>query len=123
MSLNAKGGSKVSVLLFIMVATVAIYIAIKIVPPYQEYYAMEDEVSTQLRMSTINSDEVILDDLYAKAQELELPVAKEDISLVHEEDGSIMFSMAWVREVDFRYGIKREFPFSIDFTTKAKNKE
>ncbi len=113
-----EGGSKITVLLYIIVAIVLIYAGIKTIPPYLHYYAMDDEVAQQLQTSSINSDDVIIDGILKKAQELELPVAKEDIKLVRKEDGSISVDIQWVEVADYGYGFKREFPFVLSTNTK-----
>ena len=113
-----EGGSKVTVLLYLFVLIVLFYVGIKTVPPYLHYYAMDDEVGQQLLTSSINSDDIILDGILKKAQELELPLTKDDIKLVHNDDGSISVDIKWVEVADYGYGFKREFPFELSTTTK-----
>jgi len=111
---NNRGGSKISTLLYLLIATLVIYVVIKVVPPYRAYYAMEDEIAQQMQLSEINNQEVILNDIYQKAQELELPIQKEDISITKRDDGGLELTLHWDVEVDFGYGIKRSFPFEIN---------
>jgi hypothetical protein len=83
---------------------------------------MDDEVGQQLETSAINSDDVIVDSILKKAQELELPIDKDDIKLVRNEDGSISVDIKWVEAADYGYGFKREYPFELSTNTK-KNKQ
>jgi len=118
---DEKGGSKVAVLLYLMVAILVIYVLIKVIPPYMDYYSMDDEVTQELNMSQINSDDVITGDLYAKAQEIGLPINKDDIVLTRQ-GGKAAIEISWVMEVDFGYGIKRDFAFNIS-SGKKKDEE
>jgi len=113
-----EGGSKVTVLFYLLVAIVLIYAGIKTVPPYMHYYAMDDEVGQQLQTASINSDDVILDSILKKAQELELPLTRDDIKFVRHEDGSISVDIKWVEVADYGYGFEREFPFELSTTTR-----
>ncbi len=112
--LNNRGGGKAATLLYILIGIVAIYAVIKTVPPYMHYYALDDEVSQQLSLATIDSDNVIIGDLMKKIDDLGLPIKRSDISFIRNSDGSVEIKFSWSEEVDYGYGIKREFPFSID---------
>jgi len=118
---NNRGGSRVTTLLYIMVAIIAIYLVVKTVPPYMDYYALDDEVAQQLHLSSINSDEVIINDLASKAHELGLPITRDDVNLAHNEDGTVSIDIKWVATADYGYGFKRDFAFEINANTgKAK---
>ncbi len=112
--LDNRGGGKAATLLYILIGIVAIYALVKSVPPYMHYYTLDDEVAQQLSLSTIDSDEVIVGDLMKKIDDLGLPIKRSDISFVRNSDGSVEISFSWSEEVDYGYGIKRKFPFSID---------
>ena len=116
---GVNGGSTLTALIYILLSIFVIYAAVKTVPPYMDYYSMDDEVSQQLHLSTINSDDVILNDLAKKAADLELPVNKDQIILSRNGGGSMSIQMKWVRTVDYGYGFKRDFPFEIN--TNSKN--
>jgi hypothetical protein len=118
---DSRGGSRAAILLYIMAAVLVFYAVIKTVPVYMDYYAMDDEVAQQIHLSTINTDDVIMADLTHKVQELGLPVSPDDIKLEHDPDGSISIRIQWVCVVDYGYGIKREFPFDINASSKKRN--
>lgn len=117
MSMGQAGISRIAVLLYILVAAAVVYGVIKTVPPYMDFYAMDDEVAQQIHLSTINSDDVIMADLTSKVKELGLPVRPEDIILEHGPDG-LEIRMRWVTVVDYGYGFKRDFPFEIDASSR-----
>ncbi len=118
MVLGVKGGSRLTALIYIFISIFVIYAAIKTIPPYMDFYSMDDEVAQQLHLSTINSDDVILNDLAKKAADLELPITKDQIILKRNDDGSLTIEMSWARTVDYGYGFKRDFPFEINSNSK-----
>ena len=123
MLFNAKGGSRITTLMYLLIISLAIYIVVKIVPVYYAYYSLEDEVRHQLHLALINPQDVILDDIYQKAQYLELPIKKEDITLTKDQvTGKVSISLKWAKQVDFGYGIKRDFPFEINANNKEAEK-
>ncbi|MHB8172864.1 MAG: hypothetical protein ACYDFU_00190 [Nitrospirota bacterium] len=112
--MNNRGGGKAAILLYILVGILAIYATIKTVPPYMHYYALDDEVSQQLGLSTIDNDDVIIGDLMKKIDDLGLPIDRSGIGLIRNKDGSVEIKLSWTEEVDYGYGIKEKFPFAID---------
>jgi hypothetical protein len=120
MYLNERGGSRVATLLYLLVAILVVYVLFKVVPPYIAYYSMDDEVSQEIGMSSINPDEVIVKDLYEKAQELGLPIDQQDIKLTRDA-ASVTIDIQWVTEVDFGYGFKRDFEFEVKTSANKKS--
>jgi hypothetical protein len=118
MLMDKRGVSRAAVLMYIVVAALAIYGLIKTVPVYMGYYALDDEVAQQIHLSTINTDDVIMADLTRKVEDLGLPIKPDDIKIEHEQDGSISIRIQWVSVVDYGYGFKREFPFDINANSK-----
>jgi hypothetical protein len=119
MYLDERGGSRVATLLYLLVAILVFYVLFKVIPPYMAYYSMDDEVSQEIGMSSINPDEVIVKDLYEKAQELGLPIDQQDIKLTRDA-ASVTIDIQWVTEVDFGYGFKRDFAFEVKTSAKEK---
>ncbi len=115
---NNLGSSKITALIYLLISIVVIYIVIKTVPPYMDYYSLDDEVAQQLRTSLINTDDYIRDDLNNKVQELGLPIGKDDITLVRDENNYLSVDIKWVVTVDYGYGIKRDYPFEINSSAK-----
>ena len=116
---DETGGSKLAPLIYLLAAALVLYVFIKVIPPYMDYYSMDDEAAQEVRMAAINPDAVILDDLYRKAQELKLPIDKDDIALTHT-DGSVTVDMKWTTEVDFGHVFKRDFSFEVRESTQKK---
>jgi hypothetical protein len=120
--MDSRGGGKAAILLYLLVGILAVYVLVKTIPPYMHYYSLDDEVAQQLHLSSINDDNMIIGDLMNKVNDLGLPITNDDIHLVRSADGSIEIKLSWTEEVDYGYGIKREFAFSIDDTNRKKEK-
>ena len=118
--MDNRGGGRAAILLYILVGILAVYVLVKTIPPYMHYYALDDEVAQQLHLSSINDDDMIVGDLMNKINDLGLPITSDDIQLIRKDDGSVEIKLSWAEEVDYGYGIKREFPFSIDAFTRKK---
>lgn len=118
--MDARGGGKAAILLYILVGILAFYVLVKTIPPYMNYYALDDEVAQQIHLSSINNDDIILGDLMDKINDLGLPITIDDIHIIHKDNGTVEIKLSWAEEVDYGYGIKREFPFIIDDSNRKK---
>jgi hypothetical protein len=118
--MDSRGGGMAAILLYILVGILAFYVVVKTIPPYMHYYALDDEVAQQLHLASINDDHMILGDLMDKINDLELPVTADDIHIIRTDDGSVEIKLSWTEDVDYGYGIKRDFPFSIDDSNRKK---
>jgi len=122
MRLGNNGGSRLASLVYLLIAASIIYFFYKMVPPYMDFFALEDEANQQLRMAKINSRDVILEDLYSKVKERGLDIKKEDIRLSLTEEGKMDIYIAWQTEVDFGYNIKKVLEFEVDTANYKRNK-
>jgi len=123
MRLGSGGESRLTSLVYLLIALGVFYFLYKMIPPYMDFLALEDEANQQLRMAKINSREVILDDLYSKIQELELDIKKEDIELNLTEDGKMDIYITWQTEVDFGHDITKVLDFEIDTANYKRQEE
>jgi hypothetical protein len=119
MALSSRGESRIGTLIYILVAILVIYIVIKVVPPYMHYYAMDDEVEQQAKMSRINDADTIREDLMKKADELGIYIDPQFLNISYNDKHVITIDVAWAEEVDFGYGITRDFQFEIKTTGTA----
>jgi len=67
----------------ITVIVVALYLCVEFIPPYYANYEFEDELKTEALLSTNGnqSESAIQDAVYKKAQQLDIPIAKENIKV------------------------------------------
>lgn len=122
MRLGHRGEARISTLLYLLVAVLVIYVVVKVIPPYMQYYSMEDEVLQQVRMAKINPADTIRRDLLLKADEIEIDLDPADLELAYDTNGRLQVSVYWMTNVDFGYGINKDFEFNID-TSSSDNKE
>jgi hypothetical protein len=123
MRLGSRGESGVSNLMYLLVAVMVIYVVVKVIPPYMDYYAMEDEVTQQVKMAKINSPDVIRNDLVQKARELEIKFEPDGFRMSYGNNDRLQVYMHWKTRVDFGYGIERYFEFEIDSAAVKSDKE
>ncbi|MBI5190445.1 MAG: hypothetical protein HZA22_07195 [Nitrospirae bacterium] len=123
MALDERGGSTSSSLIYLLIATIIIYGVVKLVPPYMDYYAMEDEISQQLSLAQINTQDVIYNDLKLKMDELDIPVESDTITLSRDHKGTLTVDIYWTTTVDFGYGFVRDFPFEISVSSGETEEE
>jgi hypothetical protein len=82
-SRSQRGEGKLKAIVFTLVALMAIYLAFKFVPPYVSEYQLQDKMQEQARFGIVNrySEEQIRDNVFKVAQDLELPIKREDIKV------------------------------------------
>ncbi len=81
--LSERGGSKLKTLITLAIVFGTAFTAYKIVPPYFANYQFQDAIETESRFALTgypkrNQDD-ITDEVYKKAQDLGLPVTRDDI--------------------------------------------
>ena len=67
----------------VLIIGICIYLGMELIPPYYSNYEFQDALSTEALLSTnsAKSEEAIRDTVFRKAQELEIPVTKENITV------------------------------------------
>ncbi len=110
---DSNGNSKIIGIFFILVVVSAIYLSYTLLPHYLNYYSFRDLAQENVKFTQVIRNEDILNDLYRKSQELELPLEKEDI-IVKRERGRLHITAEWEVEVEFIGGYKKTLKFSID---------
>src|ERR1700675_1397258 len=60
-----------------------VYVGVEVIPPYFANYEFQDTLDTEARLGTYSTkgDDVIRDAVFKRAQELELPLTKEQIKV------------------------------------------
>lgn len=99
-----------------------VYVSAELIPPYFSNYQFQDTLDNEARMGTYSTkgDDVIRDAVFRKAQDLELPVAKEQIKVQRigtPGSGSVMIETDYTIHVDLP-----GYPMDIHFHPQSKNK-
>jgi hypothetical protein len=112
------GGSKINSLLVLIILCAFAFAAVKIVPPEFANYQMQDSMETEARFAIANRKPVeeIRDDIWKKAQELGIPVKRDDIKVVTNQS-TIEISINYTVPIDLQV-----YQFNLDFHPHADNR-
>ncbi len=111
---DSSGNSKIFGLILILIVASAIYLSYMLLPHYLNYYSFRDLAQAKTMASQILKDEDILNDLYKKAKEMDLPLERENIIITRGEGRTLNINAQWEIEVEFIGGYKRNLQFTVD---------
>ena len=100
----------------------AVYVGAQVIPPYFANYEFQDTLDNEARMGTYStkSDDVIRQAVFKRAQELELPLASEDIKLERVGPSG---NAAVTIEADYTIHVDLPgYPMDLHFHPASKNK-
>ncbi len=114
-----RGGSKMNFILTILILVAMITAAVKIVPAYFAKFQIQDAIETESKFALTgfpkkNMDD-IRDDVFKKAQDLDIPVQRDAIRVV-VNNGSVEIGLDYSVPVDLYV-----YKFSLDFHPHADN--
>jgi len=116
---SERGGSKLNLLLTLLILGGMIFVGIKTVPVYIAYYQFQDSMNSESRFALTGypkrSVEDIREDLLKKAQELGIPAKREDFR-VNVANGSVDLSLDYSVPIDLMV-----YQFNWQFHTHADN--
>ena len=98
------------------------YVGVQVIPPYFANYEFQDSLDTEARMGTysVKGDDVIRDAIFKRAQELELPITKDQIKIQRtgpSGNGSVFIETEYSIHVDLP-----GYPLDLNFHPQSKNK-
>jgi hypothetical protein len=99
-----------------------VYVGAEVIPPYFANYEFQDTLDNEARIGTYSTkgDDVIREAVFKRAQELELPIAKEQIKVQRTGplgNGSVVIETDYSVHLDLP-----GYPMDIDFHPHSKNK-
>ena len=114
------GSIKLIIGIFAIVATV--YVGAELIPPYFANYEFEDAIKSEATISTYStkSEDAIRDTIFKKAQELEIPLSKDQIKVQRQGlqgSGSVLIETNYEVHVDLP-----GYPMDIHFNPSTKNR-
>ena len=114
-----RGGSKLSLLVTLVIIGALGFTAVKIVPVYVEAYQFQDSIQAESRFALTGypkkSIDDIRDDIYKKAQDLDIPVKREDIR-VNVTNGSVEIGADYSVLIDLKI-----YQYTLQFHPHADN--
>ena len=99
-----------------------VYVGAEVVPPYFANYEFQDSLDTEARLGTYSTkgEDVIRDAVFKRAQELEIPITKDQIKVQRtgsQGNGSVVIETEYSVHVDLP-----GYPLDLDFHPQSKNK-
>jgi hypothetical protein len=115
------GGSKLNLIITLLVLGTMVFAAVKVVPVYVNNYQLQDAMQTEARFALSSypkkSAEDIRDDIFKKMQELDIPAKREDIRVsVDAASGNIDMGLDYSVPVDLKV-----YQFTLQFHPHADN--
>lgn len=100
----------------------AVYVGALILPPYFANYQFQDDIESEAKLSTYStkSEDAIRDEIFKKAQDLEIPVAKDQIKVQRsgqQGTGTVYIGTQYIVHVDLP-----GYPMDLTFQPETKNK-
>jgi hypothetical protein len=99
-----------------------VYVGAEVIPPYFANYEFQDSLDTEARLGTYSTrgDDTIRDAVFKRAQELEIPVNKDQIKVQRsgsQGNGSVFIETEYSVHVDLP-----GYPLDLNFHPQSKNK-
>jgi hypothetical protein len=99
-----------------------VYVSAEVIPPYFSNYEFQDTLDTEARLGTYStrSDDLIRDTVFKKAQDLEIPVTKDQIKVQRTGSagtGSVLIETDYTVHLDLP-----GYPMDLHFHPESKNK-
>jgi hypothetical protein len=106
----------------ILIIVAAVVLIASLAPPYFTNYQFEDAIKTESQMSTYTTktEDVIRDEVFKKAQEMDVPITKEQIKVVRNGvvgTGSVSIDATYTVHVNLP-----GYPLDLHFDASARNK-
>jgi hypothetical protein len=117
--IGERGGSKLSLLFTILIIGAMGFTAVKIVPVYVSAYQFQDSIEAESRFALTGypkkTNDDIRDDIFKKAQELDIPAKREDIRL-NIQNGTVEIGLDYSVPIDLKV-----YQFTLQFHPHADN--
>jgi hypothetical protein len=114
-----RGGSKLNLIITIVILGSMLFTAIKLVPVYFANYQLQDAIESESRFALTGypkkSVEDIRDDVYNKAQDLGVPATRDNIA-VDVQNGSVSIGIDYSVPIDLKV-----YQFTLQFHPHADN--
>ena len=112
-----KGGT-IKAIIWSAILIYGAFVAYKILPAYVAEYQLADKMQEQARFSVVNrySEEQVRDNIFKVVKDLEIPVKREEIKVVANQD-VVKISMDYTVPVDLLV-----YQLNLHFTPSSENK-
>ena len=114
-----RGGSRVSLVITLLIIAAIVFAVVKVVPIYVNAYEFQDSMQTEARFALSyppKDANQIRSDIWQKAQDLSIPLDTKDEIQVMENQGAVNISVDYSVPVDLRV-----YQFTLQFHPHADN--
>jgi len=112
----------IKLILILALLGAGVWVSAELIPPYFSNYEFQDTLDNEARLGTYSTkgEELIRDEVFRKAQDLELPLTKDDIKV--QRSGAVGTG-AVVIETDYTVHVDLPgYPMDLHFHPASKNK-
>ena len=112
----------IKLILILGLLAMGVWVSAEMIPPYFSNYEFQDTLDSEARMGMYSTkgDDVIRDAVFRKAQDLELPLTKDDIKVQRTGgvgSGTVVISTDYTVHVDLP-----GYAMDLHFHPESKNK-
>jgi hypothetical protein len=113
-----RGESRFKAIAFTAIVVFGIFAAFKLLPPYIAEYQLADKMQEQARFAVVNryNEEQIRQTVFKEAQDLDVPIQKEDIKVL-ANPSVVRISVDYTVPVDLLI-----YKMQLHFTPSSENK-
>ncbi len=99
---SQRGEGRLRAIFYTVILVTAVFLGIKLVPPYVTEYQLQDKMNEQAKFAVVNrySEDQIRDILFKVIQDLDIPATRDDIKMASTNHG-ISISVSYTVPVDF----------------------
>jgi hypothetical protein len=113
-----RGAGRLKAIAYLAVIVFGIFAAVKLLPPYIAEYQLADKMQEQARFAVVNhyTEEQIRETVFKEAQDLEVPIQKEQIKVLASAS-VVRISMDYTVPIDLLI-----YKMNLHFTPSSENK-
>jgi hypothetical protein len=115
---SQRGGGKFKAIAYTAIVVFGVFCAFKLLPPYIAEYQLADKMQDQARFAVVNryTEEQIRDTIFKEAQDLDVPIKKEDIKVL-ASNSLVRISLDYTVPIDLLV-----YKMDLHFTPSSENK-
>lgn len=113
-----RGESRFKAIAFTAIFVFGIFAAVRLLPPYIAEYQLADKMQEQARFAIVNryTEEQIRQTIFKEAQDLDVPIQKEDIKVLANQS-VVRISIDYSVPIDLLF-----YKMQLHFTPSSENK-
>ena len=116
--LTQRGEGRFKAIAFLAIVVFGGFCAVKLLPPYIAEYQLSDKMQEQARFAVVNrySEDQIRDTIFKEAQDLDVPIKKEEIKVL-ANPSVVRISLDYTVPIDLLV-----YKMDLHFTPSSENK-